>query len=176
MNTILQHKKRCVDELSSIVDQSNSLVVAHYRGVTVDKMTDLRKKGRDSGVTLKVIKNTLAKRALVDSRYGGVTDKLVGPTILAFSNDEPNAAAKLIKDFVKECPDLQVQAVCLENAVFDASALDKVANMPNKEQAIALLLGMLQAPTRNLACTLQETYAKLARVVQAVADKRGSQQ
>lgn len=118
----------------------------------------------------------MAKRALVDSRYGGVTDKLVGPTILAFSNDEPNAAAKLIKDFVKECPELQVQAVCLENAVFDASALDKVANMPNKEQAIALLLGMLQAPTRNLACTLQETYAKLARVVQAVADKRGSQQ
>ena len=95
---------------------------------------------------------------------------------MAFSLEEPNAAAKLIKDFAKSCQALKVQAVCLENTVLGAESLDKVASMPNKAQAVAMLLGVLQAPSRNLACTLQETYAKLVRVAQAVADKRESQQ
>ena len=176
MNMRLVEKQETVQEITSIASNAHALVTAHYRGMTVGQMTELRKRGRESGVSLKIVKNTLARRALDQSQYQGVTSKLIGPTILAFSLEEPNAAAKLIKDFAKSCEALKVQAVCLENAVYGAESLDKVASMPNKPQAVAMLLGVLQAPTRNLACTLQETYAKLARVVQAVADKRGSQQ
>lgn len=176
MNMKLEEKKQAVTEIASMAEDAHGLITAHYRGMTVDQMTELRRKGRDSGVSLKIVKNTLAKRALVDSQYQGVTEKLVGPTILAFSLEEPNAAAKLIKDFAKSCKALKVQAICLEDTVLGAESLDKVASMPNKAQAVAMLLGVLQAPSRNLACTLQETYAKLVRVAQAVADKRESQQ
>ncbi len=176
MSMKLAEKKHAVQEITDIAKGAQALIAAHYRGMTVSEMTALRKKGRETGVSLKIVKNTLAKRALVDSQYQGVTEKLVGPTILAFSLEEPNAAAKLIKDFAKSCQALKVQAVCVETTVLGAESLDKIANMPNKPQAVALLLGVLQAPTRNLACTLQETYAKLVRVVQAVADKRESQQ
>ena len=176
MNSRLIEKKEAVQEIANDAENAHSLIAAHYRGMTVTQMTELRKKGRESGVKLKIVKNTLARRALVDSQYQGLTEKLVGPMILAFSLEEPNAAAKLIKDFAKNCEALKVQAVCLENTVLGAESLDKIANMPNKPQAVAMLLGVLQAPSRNLACTLQETYAKLVRVAQAVADKRESQQ
>ena len=90
--------------------------------------------------------------------------------------EAPNAAAKLIKDFSKEHEQLVVQVIGVDDAVYSAASLDKIASLPTKEQAIALLLGALQSPIRDLACTLQETYAKLARVVDQVAKKRQSQQ
>ena len=152
------------------------MVAAHYRGMSVADMTKLRSLGRERGVHLKVIKNTLARRALVGSQFEGLSEKLVGPTILAFSIDTPNAAAKLIQEFAKDCKALKVQALALENKVLGAESLDSVAKMPNREQAIAMLLVTLNGPVQKLACTLQETYAKLARVMQEVAKKRESQQ
>jgi len=176
MSAKLQTKQQAVEELAGVVGKSQVVVAAHYRGMTVTQMTRLRATGRERGVHIQIIKNTLARRALVGSQYEGLQEKLVGPTILAFSMDEPNAAAKLIQEFSKECEALKVQALGLENKVLAADALDSVAKMPNREQAIVMLLVALNGPVQKLACTMQETYAKLARVMQEVAKKRESQQ
>ncbi len=176
MSAKLQIKQQAVEELAEVVGKSQVVVAAHYRGMTVTQMTRLRAIGRERGVHIQIIKNTLARRALVGSQYEGLQDKLVGPTILAFSIDEPNAAAKLIQEFSKECEALKVQALGLENKVLAADALNSVAKMPNREQAIVMLLVALNGPVQKLACTMQETYAKLARVMQEVAKKRESQQ
>ena len=176
MNTRLEAKQQVVSDLSDVVKQSQVLVAAHYRGMSVSQMSQLRSLGRERGVYLKIVKNTLARRALVGSQYEGLSEKLVGPTILAFSMEEPNSAAKLIQEYAKGCEALKVQALAMENKVLGAESLDSVAKMPNREQAIVMLLVSLNGPVQKLACTLQETYAKLARTVQAVADKRESQQ
>jgi len=176
MSAKMQIKQQAVEELAGVVGKSQVVVAAHYRGMTVTQMTRLRATGRERGVHIQIIKNTLARRALVGSQYEGLQEKLVGPTILAFSMDEPNAAAKLIQEFSKECEALKVQALGLENKVLTADALDSVAKMPNREQAIVMLLVALNGPVQKLACTMQETYAKLARVMQEVAKKRESQQ
>ena len=176
MNAKLEIKQQAVDELAGVVGKSQIVVAAHYRGMTVTQMTRLRSIGRERGVHIQIIKNTLARRALVGSQYEGLQDKLVGPTILAFSMEEPNAAAKLIQEFSKDCEALKVQALGLENKVLGADALNSVAKMPNREQAITLLLVALNGPVQKLACTMQETYAKLARGMQEVAKKRESQQ
>ena len=176
MNTVRIQKEKAVSDLCDIAKQSHSMVAVHYRGMDVASMTDLRAAARKQNIYIKVIKNTLARRALSSCQYAGAADKIVGPIVLAFSMEAPNAAAKLIKDFGKEYEQLAVQVIGVDDAVYSAESLDKIASLPTKEQAIALLLGALQSPIRNLACTLQETYAKLARVVDQVAKKRRSQQ
>jgi len=175
MSVNLAHKKEKVADLSAMLGESQSVVAAHYSGLTVAQMTELRSLGRERGVRFKIVKNTLARRALVGSQFSGLSERLVGPVILAMSIQEPNAAAKLVQEFSSEHKSLQVQVIGLDNSVLEASALAKIAKMPNREQAIVLLLGVLQAPARNLACTLQETYAKLVRTVQAVAKHKESQ-
>ena len=176
MNAVIQAKEQAVAELKEVAKKSHSMVAVHYRGMNVSSMTALRSAARKQNVYIKVIKNTLARRALSDSQYVGVVDKIVGPIVLAFSMEEPGSAAKLMKEFVKNYEVLQVQVIGVETGVYPASALNKIADMPNKEQAIAILLGALQSPIRNLACTLQETYATLVRVVDQVAKQRESQQ
>lgn len=176
MNAVLALKEKSVSALREVATQSHSMVALHYRGMDVASMTALRSEARKQNVYVKVIKNTLARRALQDSQYAGVTDKIVGPIVLAFSMEAPNAAASLIKDFVKKYEILDVQVIGVEDAVFGKDALAKIAAMPTKDQAIAMLLGSIQSPIRTLACTLQETYATLVRVVDQVAKKRESQQ
>ena len=176
MSAKIESKQQQITALSEVVKQSQVVIAAHYRGMTVSEMTKLRALSRERGVYLKVIKNTLARMALVGSQYEGLSEKLVGPTILALSMEEPNSAAKLIQEFSKDCQALKVQALGLENKVLGAESLNSVAKMPNREQAIAMLLVTLNGPVQKLACTLQETYAKLARVMQEVAKKRESQQ
>ena len=176
MGMRIAEKKEVVKSLKEVVESSSALVASHYRGMSVSEMSNLRSKSRKKGVKLKIVKNTLAKKALVGSQYEGITDKLVGPIILAFSLEEPNTAAQLIQEFSKDCKTLSVQVIGLENRVFSADNLGKIAKMPNKKQAIAMLLGTLNGPVQKLACTLQETYAKLARTMQEVAKKRESQQ
>ena len=126
-----------------------------------------------------MIKNRRHDRHLSDiaNQYAGVAEKITGPIVLAFSMEEPNAAAKLFKEYGKDFEQLAVQVIGVESAVYSASDLGRIASMPSKDQAIALWsLGALQSPIRNLACTLQETYATLVRVVDQVAKKRQSQQ
>ena len=176
MNTVRAQKEQAVSDLCDVAKQSHSMVAVHYRGMDVTSMTAFRAAARKQNIYVKVIKNTLARRALSTCQYAGTADKITGPIVLAFSMEAPNAAAKLIKDFSKEHEQLVVQVIGVDDAVYSAASLDKIASLPTKEQAIALLLGALQSPIRDLACTLQETYAKLARVVDQVAKKRQSQQ
>lgn len=176
MKPVLVAKQQAVEDLKEVATKSHSMIAVHYRGMNVSSMTALRTAARKQNVYLKVIRNTLARRALSESQYAGVVDKITGPVVLGFSMEEPNAAAKLFKSFVKDYEVLAVQVIGVENAVFAASELGKIADMPSKDQAIAILLGSLQSPIRSLACTLQETYATLVRVVDQVAKKRESQQ
>jgi large subunit ribosomal protein L10 len=176
MKPVLVAKQQAVKDLRDVAMKSHSVVAVHYRGMNVSSMTALRSAARKQNVYLKVIRNTLARRALAESQYAGVVDKITGPVVLAFSMEEPNAAARLFKSFVKDYGVLAVQVIGVENAVYAASELGKIADMPSKDQAIAILLGSLQSPIRTLACTLQETYATLVRVVDQVAKKRESQQ
>ena len=176
MNAVLAQKEKAVEDLKDIAQRSHSMLAAHYRGMDVTSMTALRSAARKQNIYVKVIKNTLARRALSDSQYSGVAEKITGPIVLAFSMEEPNAAAKLFKEYGKDFEQLAVQVIGVESAVYSASDLGRIASMPSKDQAIALLLGALQSPIRNLACTLQETYATLVRVVDQVAKKRQSQQ
>jgi large subunit ribosomal protein L10 len=176
MKSVMVLKEQAVADLSAIAKQSHSMVAVHYRGMKVSSMTALRSAARKQNVYVKIIKNTLARRALSDSQYAGTVDKIVGPIVLAFSMESPGDAAKLMREFVKNHDILEVQVIGVESGVYPASALSKIADMPNKEQAIAILLGAFQSPIRKLACTLQETYATLVRVVDQVAKKRESQQ
>ena len=176
MNSVLAHKQKAVADLSEIANRSHSMVAVHYRGMNVAAMTALRSEARKQAIYVKVIKNTLARRALSDSQYSGTVDNLKGPIVLAFSMDAPHSAAKLVKEFMKGHEQLVVQTIGVDDAVYPASALSKIADLPTKDRAVAMLLGALQSPIQNLACTLQETYATLVRVVDQVAKKRESQQ
>ena len=176
MSSVLAAKQQEVNDLVEVAKKSHSLVAVHYRGMNVTAMTALRSEARKRNVYMKVIKNTLARRALSECQYSGVTDKIVGPIILAFSMEEPSAAAKLFKKYVKDYDVLKVQVIGVDDAVYSNTDLGKIADIPSKDQAIAILLGSLQSPIRNLACTLQETYATLVRVVDQVAKKIESQQ
>ena len=173
----LNQKQVQIDALSKVAGDSTCLVAVEYRGMTVTQMNTLRKKSREQGVYMKIVKNTLARRALSSSQYAGLVDEVKGPIVLCFSlGEEPNTAAKLIHESMKELKVLKVRTIGLESKVLAADAIDKVAKMPNKQQAIGMLLGVMQAPVQGLACVFQETYAKLVRTVSEVAKVKQAKQ
>jgi len=167
-----EQKKLVVAEVSEVASKALSAVGAEYRGLTVDQMTAMRVKARESGVYLKVVKNTLAKRALAESEFACMSDVLTGPLVLAFSMDDPGAAARLMRDFAKDFAKLDVKAIALGGNLLEASALERVASLPTKDEAIAQLMSVMQAPVVKLARTLNEVPSKLVRVVAAVRDQK----
>ena len=144
------------------------MVAAEYRGLPVAKLTELRAKARASRVYMRVVKNTLARRAVAGTQFECVGDKLKGPLILAFSQDDPGAAARLIKGFAKDNDKLVPTLVSLGGTVFPGKDLERVASLPTKEQALAQLLGVLKAPIGKFVRTL----ARAAREARA-HDRRG---
>lgn len=161
----LEDKKAIVAQVSDIANQAISVVAADYRGLDVPQMTALRTKARESGVHLQVIRNTLARRAFKDTQYTCFEDDLVGPLVFGFSTDEPGAVAKLFKNFAKDNKELEVKALSVAGAYYDASKLDMVASLPSKEEALSMLARTLLAPATNLARTLNEVPTKLARAL-----------
>jgi large subunit ribosomal protein L10 len=135
-------------------------------------MTELRAKARKQGVYMRVVKNTLARKALAGTSFETVGPKLKGPLVLAFSKDDPGAAARVVKDFAKANEKLVATLVSLGGQVLPGGDLDKVASLPTREQALSLLLGVLKAPVQKLAGTLAAPAAKLARTVAAVRDQK----
>jgi large subunit ribosomal protein L10 len=135
-------------------------------------MTEMRAKARKSGVYLRVVRNTLAKRAVEGTQYECLNEAFVGPTLLAFSTDEPGSAARLIKDCAKDYDALEVKALSIDGELLDAGQLDRVAKLPTKDEAIALLMAVMQAPITKLARTLKEVPGKLVRTVAAVRDAK----
>ena len=168
----LEDKKALVAEVAEVAAGAQSVVAAEYRGLTVGQMTELRAKARAQGVYMRVVKNTLARKALAGTTFEPVGPKLKGPLVLAFSKDDPGAAARLVKDFAKANEKLVATLVSLGGQVLPAGELDKVANLPTREQALSMLLGVLKAPIQKFVATLAEPPAKLARTLAAVRDRK----
>ncbi|MGH8220956.1 MAG: 50S ribosomal protein L10 [Steroidobacteraceae bacterium] len=164
----LQDKKALVAEMAEVAQKAQSVVAAEYRGLTVAQMTELRAKARSAGVYMRVVKNTLARRALAGTSFEPVGPALKGPLVLAFSRDEPGAAARVVKDFGKANGKLVATLISLGAQVLPGKEIDKVASLPTREQALAILLGVLKAPIEKLVRTLAEPQAKLARTLAAV--------
>ena len=163
----LEDKKALVDEVSAIAATAHSAVAAEYRGMTVAQVTDLRAKARSQGVYVRVIKNTLARRAVEGTEFACLKEALKGPLILAFSREDPGAAARVIKDFAKTNEKLVTKAVAIGGTLYGPADLERLASLPTLDQARAILLGVLQAPGTKLARTLAEPAALIARVLAA---------
>jgi len=168
----LKDKQALVAEVAEVAARAQSVVAAQYRGLTVGQMTELRAKARRQGVYMRVVKNTLARRALAGTSFESVGPKLKGPLVLAFSKDDPGAAARVVKDFAKANEKLVATLVSLGGQVLSAAELERVASLPTREQALSMLLGVLKAPMSKLVRTLAEPPAKLARTLAAIRDQK----
>ena len=168
----LADKKEIVSEVAAVAAEAHSAIAAEYRGLGVDELTELRSQARNGGVYLKVVKNTLAKRALEGTDYECMRDGLVGPLILAFSQEDPGAAARVLKDFGKEHDLLKVTMLSIGGQLLEPSELERLAKLPTKEQAISMLMAVMKAPVEKLARTLAEPHAKMVRTVAAVRDQK----
>jgi large subunit ribosomal protein L10 len=157
----LSQKQEVVAELAEVAAKAHSLVAAEYAGTTVAQMTAMRKKARESGVYLRVVKNTLAARAVAGTEFEVVKDVLVGPLLYAFSTEDPGAAGRLIKEFAKGNDKLKAKLVSMEGKLLPAEHVDVLAALPTREQAMAMLARVLAEPA-----------TMFARVIQAVADQQ----
>ena len=168
----LEDKKAIVAEVNETATSALSLVVADARGVTVDGMTALRKDARESNVTLRVVRNTLAKRALEGTDYECITGSLAGPSLFGFSMEDPGAAARLFKDFAKENDLFEVKALAVSGQLLGAEQLDVLAKLPTRDQALAILMSVMKAPATKLVQTMNEVPGKLVRTLAAVRDQK----
>lgn len=172
MSLNLDAKKAIVEEVAGVAAEAPSAIAAEYIGLTVAEMTDLRNSAREAGVYLKVVRNTLARRAFENTQFECMSEAMVGPLVLAFSGEEPGSAARVVRDFAKENEKLVVKLVALDGDLLDPSAIDRLASMPSLDEARAMLLGLLSAPLGNFVRTIAEPPAKLARVLAAQRDKQ----
>ena len=164
----LEQKKAVVAEVSEVAK------IALYRGLTVEELTDLRVKARQGGVYVKVAKNTLVRRAVEGTEFECLNESLTGPLLLAFSMEDPGAAARLVKDYAKEHDLLVVKNVAVGGQLFDASELERLSTLPTYDQAIAMLMGVMKAPIEKFVRTLAEPHTKMVRTFAAVRDAKQS--
>ncbi len=168
----IEQKKAVVEEVAEVAKTALAAVAAEYRGITVEEMTDLRVKARESGVYLKVAKNTLVRRAVEGTEFECMQESLSGPLLLAFSMEDPGAAARLVKDYAKSNDKLITKLVAVGGELFEASELERLSSLPTYDQAIAILMGVMKAPVEKLVRTLVEPHTKLVRVIAAVKDAK----
>ena len=168
----LEDKKALVAEVNEVASRALSAVAAEYRGLSAGKFDILRAKARENGIYLHVVKNTLAKRALVGTQFECMGDALVGPLVLGFSLEDPGAVGRVIKDFAKDNDKLVVKAVSIGGQLYGSKDIERLASLPSKEQALAMLMGVMKAPIEKFVRTLAEPTAKFVRTVQAVADQK----
>jgi large subunit ribosomal protein L10 len=168
----LEQKKTIVTEIAEVAANAYSAIGAEYNGLSSTQMTELRAKAREQGVYLRVVKNTLARRAVEGTEFECMQEGLTGPLLLAFSMEDPGAAARVVKDFAKENEALEVKLVAISGQLLDASALERLASMPTKDQAISMLMSVMKAPVEKFARTLNEVPGKLVRTVAAIRDQK----
>ena len=166
-----QEKAAQIEEVSALVAKAQTIVVAEYRGLDVDSVTKLRKNARSQGVQLRVLKNTLARRAVTGTPFAGLADKLVGPLVYGFSAD-PVAAAKVLASFAKDNDKLVVKAGAMPNYVMDMAGVKALATMPSREELLAKLMATMQAPIGQFVRTLNEVPARFVRTLAAVRDAK----
>jgi large subunit ribosomal protein L10 len=168
----LEDKKQIVSEVNEAATSALSAVLADYRGVSVSDLTSLRKSARENGVYLRVVRNTLLKRAVASTDYECLNPVLSGPTILAFSMVDPGAAARVLKDFAKGNDKFEVKALSIGGKLLGADQLDAMASLPTYDQAVSLLMSVMLAPITKLTRTFNEVPTKVTRAVAAVRDQK----
>lgn len=168
----LDQKKAVVAEVAEVAANAHSAIAAEYIGLTVEDMTTLRVKAREENVYLRVVKNSLAKRAFEGTDFACMNDAMVGPLVLAFSQEDPGSAARVISDFAKENDKLVVKLVSIGGELLEAGDIKRLASMPTKDQAISMLMSVMNAPVEKFVRTLNEVPTKLVRVIAAVRDQK----
>lgn len=167
-----EQKEAIVAEVANVAGSAFSAIAAEYRGLTVSQMTQLRREARNSGVYLRVVKNSLARRAVKGTDFECMESELTGPLVLAFSQEDPGAAARVLKDFAKGNEKLVVRIVAIGGKLLGPGDIETLAKMPTYDQAISMLMGTMLAPIQKLATTLNEVPGKLVRTVAAVKDAK----
>lgn len=168
----LEDKKALVAEVNEVAKRALSAVAAEYRGLTAGDLDDLRRKSRDNGIYLHVVKNTLARRAVADTAFACLEPALSGPIVLGFSLEDPGAVGRVIKDFAKEHDKLVVKAVAVGGNLYGPKDIERLASLPTRDQALAILAGTMQAPIGTFVRLLAEPVAQFVRAVNAVVEQK----
>ena len=172
MPLTLQQKQTVVSEVAEAAAQAHSVIVAEYQGLTVGEMSQLRVKARESNVHLRVVKNSLARRAFDGTDYGCLSDALQGQMVYAFSMEEPGGAARVLKEYADANKKLVVKLIAFGGELLDPSEIKRLASLPTYDQAISLLMAVMKAPVEKLARTMKEVPGKLTRTVAAIRDQK----
>ncbi len=173
MSLNLEQKKAVVVEVSEQVSTAQAIIVAEYRGLQVGEMTELRAQARKSGVYLRVLKNTLVRRAVEGTPFSGLANEMVGPLVFGISSD-PVSAAKVLSEFAKANDKFIIKAGAMPNQVMDAKGIQALATLPSREELLAKLLGTMQAPVAKFVRTLNEVPTKFVRGLAAVRDQKAA--
>lgn len=168
----LEQKKAIVAEIAEVASNAHSVIAAEYTGLTVENMTELRNAARKGGVYLRVARNTLARRALQGTDFECMSDGLTGQLVLAFSQEDPGAAARVIKNFAKSNDKLVVKLVSIGGKMLTPADINALADLPTYDQAVALAMAVMKAPIEKFVRTLNEPHAKLVRTIAAVRDQK----
>lgn len=174
MSLNLEQKQAVVAEVGAQVAQAQAIVLAEYRSLQVGDMTELRKKARSSGVYLRVLKNTLARLAVADTPFAGLSEKMVGPLAYGISSD-PVAVAKVLHEFAKSNDKFVIKAGAMPNVMMSPREVGDLATMPSRDELIAMLMGTMQAPIAKFVRTLNEVPGRFVRTVAAVYDQKQQQ-
>ena len=172
MTLRLEGKKAIVAEVAEMAKRATAVVAAEYSGLTVKQLTALRKSARESGVEMRVVRNTLASRAFERTNFACMQPALVGPLLLAFSQSEPSSAARLIREFVKTNDKLLVKALSVEGKLLPATDLAALASLPTRNEAISQLMSVMLGPITKFVRTLAEPHGKLVRTIAAIRDQK----
>lgn len=173
MGLSLDDKKAVVAEVGAEVARAQAIVLAENRGLEVGQMTELRKRARNAGIFFRVVKNTLARRAVADTPFSELADKMVGPLAYGISSD-PVALAKVLHEFAKGNDKLAIRGGAMANYVMSAKDVASLATLPSREELLATLLGTMQAPVAQFVRTLNEVPSRFVRTLAAVRDAKGS--
>lgn len=168
----LEQKKAMTAEVNAVAQSAHSAVAAEYRGIKATQMDSLRAQARKEKVYLRVVKNSIARRAVEGTDFECMTERFEGPLMLAFSQEDPGAAARLVKSYAKENAKLVPKFVAISGAVYEVSELERLASLPTRDEALSKLMATMKAPTQKLVTTLNEVPGKLVRTLAAVRDAK----
>ena len=171
MGLNLEQKQAVVAEVSAELARAQAVIVAEYRGLNVERATQLRSKARQSGLYLRVLKNTLVRRAVQGTPFEKLSDVMVGPLMYGIAED-PVACAKVLSDFAKENEQFVIKAGAMPNAVMSVQDVKALADLPSREQLLAMLMGTLQAPMAKLVRTMNEVPGKFVRTLAAYQEQK----
>jgi large subunit ribosomal protein L10 len=167
-------KEAVVAETARLLGDAETLFVSDYRGLTVSEMTALRSRLRESGARVRVLKNTLTRRAAAEAQRAEVVELLSGPTAITFCGDDPVAPAKALAEFARNHPALEIRGGFLQGALIDAAAVKALSAVPPRDVLIGQVVGTLAAPMTGLVTVLQGTVSGLVRALQQVADQKAT--